>query len=257
MTEPSNLELQSPHGELRTAFYNPYDIKRRRRTSRSQFKTLERAFSENPKPNASTRELLAERLSMTPRGIQVWFQNRRAKNKQANTAAHQTNTKPCTDDQPLEDDLGPESDPCLVLAESGPAEDESSSIHPSLTLTVKSFNALGEPPTAKKAQATTRSDSMTSEVSSSVLSVELLAVKSDTIHFRHSPDDNGSTLDIESLVAWYTPEESRHFKETKLKANSLPRISYNGPDDTGCPQATVHSESFATNVHAGNHADEQ
>ncbi|KAK3822517.1 MAG: Homeodomain-like protein, partial [Linnemannia elongata] len=85
MTESSTLEHQSPHGELRTAFYNPYDIKRRRRTSRSQFKTLEKAFIENPKPNASTRQQLAQRLSMTPRGIQVWFQNRRAKNKQANT----------------------------------------------------------------------------------------------------------------------------------------------------------------------------
>ncbi|KAK3843199.1 MAG: Homeodomain-like protein, partial [Linnemannia gamsii] len=71
--------------------------KRRRRTSRSQFKTLERAFSENPKPNATTRELLAERLSMTPRGIQVWFQNRRAKNKQANTASYQANTNPSTE----------------------------------------------------------------------------------------------------------------------------------------------------------------
>ncbi|KAF9958962.1 hypothetical protein BGZ72_010563 [Mortierella alpina] len=85
MTEHTALESQSsfsPHGELRTAFYNPHEIKRRRRTSRSQFKTLEKAFCENPKPNASTRRHLAQSLSMTPRGIQVWFQNRRAKSKQ-------------------------------------------------------------------------------------------------------------------------------------------------------------------------------
>lgn len=89
MTEHSAFENQSycsPHGELRTAFYNPHEIKRRRRTSRSQFKTLEKAFCENPKPNASTRRHLAQSLSMTPRGIQVWFQNRRAKSKQTSNA---------------------------------------------------------------------------------------------------------------------------------------------------------------------------
>ncbi|KAI7816660.1 Homeodomain-like protein, partial [Gamsiella multidivaricata] len=75
------IDLQSPRGELRTAFYNPHEVKRRRRTSRSQFKTLEKAFTENPKPDASTRRHLAQRLSMSPRGIQVWFQNRRAKSK--------------------------------------------------------------------------------------------------------------------------------------------------------------------------------
>ncbi|KAF9196470.1 hypothetical protein BGZ50_000090 [Haplosporangium sp. Z 11] len=83
MAEPAQVDVQSPHGELRTAFYNPYEIKRRRRTSKSQFKILEKAFIENPKPNASTRRHLAQSLSMTPKGIQIWFQNRRAKNKQA------------------------------------------------------------------------------------------------------------------------------------------------------------------------------
>lgn len=81
------LDLQSPHGELRTSFYNPHEVKRRRRTSRSQFKKLEKAFNENPKPDASTRRHLAQVLSMSPRGIQVWFQNRRAKSKQVNAAA--------------------------------------------------------------------------------------------------------------------------------------------------------------------------
>lgn len=77
----------SPHGELRTTFYNPHEVKRRRRTSKSQFKKLEKAFNENPKPDASTRRHLAQKLSMSPRGIQVWFQNRRAKSKHANAAA--------------------------------------------------------------------------------------------------------------------------------------------------------------------------
>lgn len=63
-------------------FYDPFEIKHRRRTSRGQFKILEKAFINNPKPNAKTRKDLAESLSMTPRGVQVWFQNRRAKAKQ-------------------------------------------------------------------------------------------------------------------------------------------------------------------------------
>ncbi|KAF9114835.1 hypothetical protein BGX27_009672 [Mortierella sp. AM989] len=83
MTEQMEVEFQSPHGELRTAFYNPHEVKRRRRTSPGQFKILERSFSDNPKPDASTRRHLAQKLSMSPRGIQVWFQNRRAKNRQA------------------------------------------------------------------------------------------------------------------------------------------------------------------------------
>ncbi|KAF8980143.1 hypothetical protein BGZ46_004572 [Entomortierella lignicola] len=84
MAEQMEVELQSPHGELRTAFYNPHEVKRRRRTSPGQFKILEKSFSQNPKPDASTRKELARKLSMSPRGIQVWFQNRRAKNRQVN-----------------------------------------------------------------------------------------------------------------------------------------------------------------------------
>lgn len=67
--------------DFRTSFYNPFEIKHRKRTSRAQFKVLERKFVENPKPNAAIRRWLAQKLSMTPRGVQVWFQNRRAKEK--------------------------------------------------------------------------------------------------------------------------------------------------------------------------------
>ncbi|KAF9365277.1 hypothetical protein BGX34_010671 [Mortierella sp. NVP85] len=81
------LDPQQPHGELRTAFYNPHEVKRRRRTSKSQFKKLEKTFNENPKPDASTRRYLAQKLSMSPRDIQVWFQNRRAKSKHTKAAA--------------------------------------------------------------------------------------------------------------------------------------------------------------------------
>ncbi|KAJ3047996.1 hypothetical protein HK097_010979 [Rhizophlyctis rosea] len=62
-------------------FYNPFEIKHRRRTSQAQLKVLEKAFADNPKPNGTLRRQLAQTLEMTPRGVQVWFQNRRAKAK--------------------------------------------------------------------------------------------------------------------------------------------------------------------------------
>ncbi|GAN04192.1 hypothetical protein MAM1_0057c03652 [Mucor ambiguus] len=70
--------------DFRPTFYNPFEIKHRRRTSRAQFKVLEKTFLENPKPNAAVRRWLAQKLVMTPRGVQVWFQNRRAKEKSVN-----------------------------------------------------------------------------------------------------------------------------------------------------------------------------
>ncbi|KAI8377300.1 homeobox domain-containing protein [Blakeslea trispora] len=80
-TEKSNLNKRVETSEFNLNFYNPFEIKHRQRTSRSQLKALEKAFATNPKPNGKLRQILAENLSMSPRGIQVWFQNRRAKAK--------------------------------------------------------------------------------------------------------------------------------------------------------------------------------
>ncbi|CAO3697465.1 unnamed protein product [Rhizopus stolonifer] len=74
--------------QFKTSFYNPFEIKRRKRTTRTQFKVLESTFLENPKPNAPLRRYLARELDMTPRGVQVWFQNRRAKEKVTTKKPH-------------------------------------------------------------------------------------------------------------------------------------------------------------------------
>ncbi|GJN91241.1 hypothetical protein Rhopal_004259-T1 [Rhodotorula paludigena] len=63
------------------SFYDPFRVKHRRRTSPPQLKVLEHHFERNPKPDVGLRKSLAEQLDMTPREVQVWFQNRRAKVK--------------------------------------------------------------------------------------------------------------------------------------------------------------------------------
>ncbi|GAA5939207.1 hypothetical protein JCM1841_003176 [Sporobolomyces salmonicolor] len=75
-------ELAVPtDGELTQTFYDPFRIKHRRRTSPPQLKVLEYHFDLNPKPDITLRKALSEQLDMTPREVQVWFQNRRAKVK--------------------------------------------------------------------------------------------------------------------------------------------------------------------------------
>jgi len=51
--------------------------KRRRRTNREELEILEDAFAKNFLPDAATRQELSERLGMSVRAVQIWFQNRR------------------------------------------------------------------------------------------------------------------------------------------------------------------------------------
>ena len=55
--------------------------KKRTRTSTEQLRILQRAFATDPMPSSSARLALSKRLGMNPRAVQVWFQNRRAKEK--------------------------------------------------------------------------------------------------------------------------------------------------------------------------------
>ncbi|KAJ7045668.1 hypothetical protein C8F04DRAFT_939973 [Mycena alexandri] len=61
--------------------YTPNEVKHRKRTTSAQLKVLEGIFKRDTKPNAALRTELASQLNMTARGVQVWFQNRRAKEK--------------------------------------------------------------------------------------------------------------------------------------------------------------------------------
>lgn len=55
--------------------------KKRTRTSTEQLRILQKAFQTDPMPNSSARMVLSKKLGMSSRAVQVWFQNRRAKEK--------------------------------------------------------------------------------------------------------------------------------------------------------------------------------
>ncbi len=56
------------------------DQKRLRLTSR-QLSLLQQTLKQTPYPSASTRDKLALELGMTPRSVQIWFQNQRQRRK--------------------------------------------------------------------------------------------------------------------------------------------------------------------------------
>ncbi|PWN43408.1 hypothetical protein IE81DRAFT_329545 [Ceraceosorus guamensis] len=92
---PSDPIIQDSYGntvEFRTHYFNPFEVKHRRRTTKAQFKVLEGTFKETPKPTAAVRKHIAEELGMPTRAVQIWFQNRRAKAK-ASAKKDQDKTK--------------------------------------------------------------------------------------------------------------------------------------------------------------------
>jgi hypothetical protein len=63
------------------ALSQPEGIKKRRRLLPEETDLLVKVFDRCPRPNNDVRDQLSERLGMSPRAIQIWFQNRRAKTK--------------------------------------------------------------------------------------------------------------------------------------------------------------------------------
>ena len=72
-----------------TAYFNPYEVKHRKRTSRAQLTVLEATFQENNKPSSHVKKALASQLDMPIRNVQVWFQNRCTWDRHSN--ARETN----------------------------------------------------------------------------------------------------------------------------------------------------------------------
>ncbi len=59
------------------AAYFAAQRKKRRRTSPEELDILETTFKSDPMPNQALRQQLAQQLGMTPRRVQIWFQNKR------------------------------------------------------------------------------------------------------------------------------------------------------------------------------------
>ncbi|GAA6060537.1 hypothetical protein JCM10212_006901 [Sporobolomyces blumeae] len=65
---------------------NPLIPKRRRRTTPAELAILEDEFRLNQRPDQGERAKIAQRLGMTSRAIQVWYQNRRQKEKKESSS---------------------------------------------------------------------------------------------------------------------------------------------------------------------------
>ncbi|KAF9763091.1 Homeobox protein HD-10, partial [Nosema granulosis] len=89
---------------------DPFQIKHRKRTSKKQLEVLEKTFETCIRPDAKLRKKLGDQLGMTPRAVQIWFQNRRAKVKKAQGTVSKRKTEPREDYYSKEEDSTPS--PC-------------------------------------------------------------------------------------------------------------------------------------------------
>lgn len=62
---------QSGGPDPRHPYYSSFEVKHRRRTTKSQFKILEDTFVRTPKPTAEVRKAISETLDMPARAVQV------------------------------------------------------------------------------------------------------------------------------------------------------------------------------------------
>uniref|UniRef100_A0A6B2LJU6 Homeobox domain-containing protein n=1 Tax=Arcella intermedia TaxID=1963864 RepID=A0A6B2LJU6_9EUKA len=80
-TEEDLEELHSTHGSSKKRF----------RTTPHQLQVLEKTYEADKMPSLALREDLAQKLGMTPRRVQVWFQNKRAKERRNTKSTSSSN----------------------------------------------------------------------------------------------------------------------------------------------------------------------
>ncbi|KAI0260807.1 hypothetical protein BC834DRAFT_1035135 [Gloeopeniophorella convolvens] len=105
--------------------YVPNTIKTRKRTTPAQLEILEGVFLTDKKPNAPKRKDLAKELKMSPREVQVWFQNRRAKEKKSNARTDPSSSSPASQ-APSASAVSPSSDAAPDSATDVPPSSSSS-----------------------------------------------------------------------------------------------------------------------------------
>ena len=75
----SRAATEPPEEQFHEAEESPAEQPKPKRCkiSREQLAVLIKSFEEEPLPNFDQRQALAKMLGMTPRSVQIWFQNRR------------------------------------------------------------------------------------------------------------------------------------------------------------------------------------
>jgi hypothetical protein len=249
---------QSPHGEFKPTFYNPFEVKHRRRTSRQQLKVLEKAFNENPKPHAAVRQALAQKLNMTPRGVQVWFQNRRAKAKKQKTVednpSPESNTEGLTVSSPTDsletffsnadstatastDHVAQATDPSIeninepVVVESTPNSPQSSEAY-------CGFSG-------------NQNETFYTEEQKSAVNEMLAHVESDQTPKRSRPKPNIDPL----KTTWETPEEYEHMVQQRQIHQLLQKSTSSQQDDGEWMHSNVSSASTVASEYVYDHMD--
>jgi hypothetical protein len=81
LAEPSKIGDEENGFSLQRRRAGQHFNKRRHRTSAEQLRVLEMTYAGNKVPNQELRKDLASQLGMTTRRVQIWFQNKRAKEK--------------------------------------------------------------------------------------------------------------------------------------------------------------------------------
>lgn len=69
--------MVEPHFDTACSKVKP----KRKRATPGQVAILKMFYARNPFPDTDCRHFLAERLGMTPRSVQIWFQNQRQHDK--------------------------------------------------------------------------------------------------------------------------------------------------------------------------------
>lgn len=79
--DPTKIVKPQPTRQRKSTLTQQQKNKKRQRATPHQLKVLRSEFEINQTPNAKSREEIGRRIDMTERSVQIWFQNKRAKNK--------------------------------------------------------------------------------------------------------------------------------------------------------------------------------
>lgn len=76
MSNPASVSSASRRPPRKSTLTQQQKNQKRQRATQDQLVTLEVEFSKNPTPTATVREQIADKINMTERSVQIWFQNR-------------------------------------------------------------------------------------------------------------------------------------------------------------------------------------